>query len=83
MKMKNKETELFEYKFHYHLGDDLGAADKYFLAHDRNEASEMFCYACNKKRLNLHDVNISKWNRWKGTWEVLNSSPTCSHALRN
>ena len=83
MKIKNKETELFEYKFHYHLGDDLGSADKYFLAHDRNEASDMFCYACNKNRLDLHDVHISRWNRWKGAWEVLNSSPSCSIALRN
>ncbi len=83
MKMKNKETELFEYKFHYHLGNDLGSADKYFLAHDRNEASEMFCYACNKKRLNLHDVSISRWNRWKGIWETLNDSPNCSLVERN
>ena len=83
MKLKNKEAELFEYKFHYHLGDDLGAGDKYFLAHDRNEAAEMFCYACNKSRLDLNDTNISKWNRWKGKWEILNSSPSCSHASRN
>ena len=83
MKLTNKESELFEYKFHYHLGDDLGAGDKYFLAHDRNEAAEMFCYACNKSRLDLNDINISKWNRWKGKWEILNSSPSCSHASRN
>ena len=43
MKLKNKEPELFEYKFHYHLEDDTGAGDKYFLAHDREEAAEMFC----------------------------------------
>ena len=24
MKLKNKEPELFEYKFHYHLEDDTG-----------------------------------------------------------
>ena len=83
MKMKNKETESLVYYHPSYLGDDLGSADKYFLAHDRNEASEMFCYACNKRRLDLHDVNISKWNRWKGAWEVINSPPTCSRALRN
>ncbi|MBU62203.1 MAG: hypothetical protein CMI26_06840 [Opitutae bacterium] len=83
MKMKNKDSELFEYKFHYHLGDDLGSADKYFLAHDRNEASDMFSYACKKKRLNLHDVHISRWNRWEGSWEALKITPSCSLAPRN
>ena len=82
MKLRNKESELFEYKFHYHLGDSLGEGDKYFLAHDRGEASDMFCYACNKKRLDLNGVNMSKWNRWKGKWENLNSSPSCSLASR-
>jgi hypothetical protein len=83
MNIKNKYIELHEYKFHYHLGDDLGAADKYFLAHDRKEASDMFCYACNKKRLNLHDLYISKWNRWKGEWEVLSNYPSCSPGTLN
>ena len=83
MKLKNKEPELFEYKFHYHLEDDTGAGDKYFLAHDREEAAEMFCYACNKKRLDLHDVNVSKWNRWKGVWEIVKTSSNCGDVSRN
>jgi hypothetical protein len=83
MRFYTKAPKKIKYKFNYHLGDDLGSADKYFLAHDRNEASDMFCYACKKKRLDLHDVDISRWNRWKSAWEVLNSSPSCSLALRN
>ena len=46
---KEKETPLDEFKFHYEIGDSIGTSDKYFLAHDLDEASEMFEYACTKK----------------------------------
>ena len=42
---KRKETPLDEFKFHYEIGNSVGTSDKYFLAHDLDEASEMFEYA--------------------------------------
>ena len=74
MKPKNREPDLFEYKFKYHLADDYGVGQKYFLAHDRNEASRMFGYACRKNRLHPHAVKVEKWNRWRQKWE--NRKPT-------
>ena len=80
---RRKKDDLFEYKFHYHLDDDFGSADKYFVAHDRNEASEMFGYACEKRRLHPTGLHVSKWNRWKGKWERLNGFPIPAIAIRN
>ena len=75
MKHKRNKTEnLTEYKFHYHLDDDLGSADKYFMARDRNQAAEMFDYACRKSSMNPTELHVSKWNRWKGKWEELEDS---------
>ena len=46
---KESEVSLEEFKFHYHLGNSAGSSDKYFMARDFEEASEMFEYACTKK----------------------------------
>ena len=46
---KEREVPLEEFKFHYHLGNSVGSSDKYFMAHDLDEASEMFEYACVKR----------------------------------
>ena len=44
-----REPDLEEFKFRYHLNDAVGSSDKYFLAHDLKEAKEMFEYACYQK----------------------------------
>ena len=51
--------------------NSIGTSDKYFLAHDLDEASEMFEYACTKRKLDAHVTRVEKWNRWKSTWEKL------------
>lgn len=81
MNAKDKEPDLFEYKFRYHVADNNGAGEKYFLAHDRNEATEMFGYACMKGRLHPHAVRVEKWNRWREKWE--NRSPLPPNAESN
>jgi hypothetical protein len=49
--MKSKcEPALDEFKFHYHFDDSVGFSDKYFMAHDIDEAKEMFEYACRQDR---------------------------------
>ena len=76
--MNNKrEVPLEEFKFHYHLGNAVESSDKYFMAHDLEEASEMFEYACSKRRLHPHITKVEKWNRWKRDWESIDSFPTC------
>ena len=52
---KERETPLDEFKFHYEIGNSIGTSDKYFLAHDLDEASEMFEYACTKRKLDVRD----------------------------
>ena len=68
---ENKETALQEFKFHYDVGGSVGSSDKYFMAHDLSEASEMFEYACMKRKLEAHITRVEKWNRWNSTWETL------------
>ncbi len=69
MKPNDKESDLFEYKFKYLISDDNGRGEKYFLAHDSNEATRMFGYACRKNHLHPHAVRVEKWNRWREKWE--------------
>ena len=67
----NREPDLEEFKFHYHFEGTVGFADKYFMAHNLDEAKEMFDYACCKRRLNPHLDGVEKWNRWKLSWEAI------------
>ena len=42
------------------------------MAHDLDEASEMFEYACTKRHLHPHLTKVEKmWNRWKRDWESI------------
>ena len=74
---KESEAPLEEFKFHYHLGNSVGSSDKYFMAHDLDEASEMFTYACSKRHLDPHLTKVEKWNRWKRDWENIEPLPSC------
>lgn len=74
---KNREEPLEEFKFHYHLGNSVESSDKYFMAHDLDEASEMFTYACSKRHLDPHLTKVEKWNRWKRDWENIEPLPSC------
>ena len=69
-----REPDLEEFKFRYHLNDAVGSSDKYFLAHVLKEAKEMFEYACCKRHLDLHLDKVEKWNRWKSSWEKITES---------
>lgn len=66
--------DLFEFHFHYHIEDSACFSDKYFLAHDFDEAKEMFDYACCKRHLHPHLDKVEKWNRWKDSWEKVTDS---------
>ena len=68
---KEREVPLEEFKFHYEIANSIGASDKYFMAHDLDEASEMFEHACLKRNLDAQVTRVEKWNRWKSTWETL------------
>ena len=74
---KSKEAPLEEFKFHYHLGNSIGSSDKYFMAHDLDEASEMFVYACSKRHIEPQITRVEKWNRWKSDWETIEPLPSC------
>mgnify|MGYP001195307179 FL=1 len=74
---KKRDIPLEEFKFHYHLGNSVGSSDKYFMAHDLKEASEMFEYACSKRHLHPHITKVEKWNRWKRDWESIDPFPNC------
>jgi hypothetical protein len=68
MRVKTKEI-LDEYRFHFHLGGCATSSDRYFLAHDAEEAMRMFDYACSKRHI-VPDVDrVEKWNRWSEKWE--------------
>ena len=72
--MKNdREKPVQEYKFHDHSGDAVGSSDKYFLAHDLEEAKEMFEDSCEKRALHPEVTKVEQWNRWNSTWEVIDS----------
>lgn len=73
-----REPDLEEFKFRYHLNDAVGSSDKYFLAHDLKEAKEMFEYACCKRQLKPQLDSVEKWNRWKDSWEKVNFSDSDS-----
>tara|TARA_B100002019_G_scaffold290932_1_gene309786 strand:- start:1495 stop:1737 length:243 start_codon:yes stop_codon:yes gene_type:complete len=62
-------NDLFEFRFHFHLEDSKYQSDKYFLAHDIDEAKEMFEYACNKRLPSAMLDKVEKWNRWAEKWE--------------
>ena len=71
---KEREIPLEEFKFHYHLGNSVGSSDKYFMAHDLDEASEMFEYACTK---GICTRTLPKWKNGivgKKTGSPLNHS---------
>ena len=68
---KEKEQPVQEYRFHYHCGDSVGSSDKYFMAHDLDEAKEMFDYACEKRRVHPQVTKVEQWNRWKSSWESI------------
>ena len=60
------------------FGNSVGFSDKYFMAHDIDEAKEMFEYACCKRHLHPYLDRIEKWNRWNASWEkvaILSSEP--------
>jgi hypothetical protein len=67
----NREPDLEEFKFHYHFEDTVGFSDKYFMAHNLDEAKEMFEYACCKRHLNPHLDVVEQWNRWRSSWEEI------------
>ena len=68
MKIEAKKN-LFEYRFHFHLVNSDGYSDKYFLAHDFDEAKKMFEYACTKRSYTALLDKVEKWNRWSDKWE--------------
>lgn len=70
MKIDHK-NDLFEYRFHYHFENSVGFSDKYFLAHDFDEAKEMFDYACLKRETTALLDKVEKWNRWSSRWEEI------------
>ena len=51
VKKKHAEEALIEFKFHYRNSDSIGLSDKYFMAHDLDEAIGMFDYVCDKRHL--------------------------------
>ena len=71
MNDKKKIEKLFEYKFQYHLDNDLSGGEKFFIAHTPREALQAFKHTCRKNHLHAHDLRISCWNQWNGQWEKL------------
>ena len=68
--MRNeREAPLEEFKFHYHLENSVGPSDKYFMAHDLDEAVNMFEYVCHKRKLETEVAEIMRWNKWSSKWE--------------
>ena len=63
------KNDLFEYRFHYHFQDSTGFNDKYFMAHNYDEAREMFSYSCKKREVLPQVDRVEKWNRWAERWE--------------
>jgi len=68
------KNDLFEYRFHYHLQDSMGFNDKYFMAHNYDEAREMFSYSCKKREVLPQVDKVEKWNRWAERWEEVSLS---------
>jgi len=71
---KDPKSDLFEYRFHYQLVDAKGYSDKYFLAHDIDEAKRMFEYACSKRSHSAMLDKVEMWNRWADRWEKVSLS---------
>ena len=71
MKKKEKEKELVEYMFKYHLGDNREIGEKFYVAQNLEEAVEDFEHTCRKRLLTPNHVRVSRWDRWKGEWEKL------------
>ena len=76
MQKMEREKPVQEYKFHYHFGNAVGSSDKYFMAHDLEEAKEMFEYSCEKRALQPEVTKVEQWNRWNSTWEVIDIEMT-------
>ncbi len=74
VKKKDTEPPLEEFKFHYRNSGSVEFSDKYFMAHDIDEAIGMFDYACVKRHLDTEVTQISKWNRWSSKWEKFDLS---------
>ena len=72
-----------EFKFHYEIGDSVGSSDKYFMAHDLDEASNVRV-CCMKRKLGAHLTRVEKWNGTNSTWETLEVPPRirCETRLR-
>tara|TARA_B100001093_G_scaffold432760_1_gene429420 strand:- start:526 stop:885 length:360 start_codon:yes stop_codon:yes gene_type:complete len=79
VKKKHSEPALEEFKFHYRNSDSIGLSDKYFMAHDLDEAIGMFDYICNKRHLDTQVTEIYKWNRWLSKWEKYDPEDYSSH----
>jgi hypothetical protein len=69
MPKKEFQPPLNEYKFHYRDGDSVNLSDKYFMAHDLDEAVNMFEYVCHKRKLETEVAEIMRWNKWSSKWE--------------
>ena len=69
VKKKHTEPPMEEFKFHYRNSNSIESSDKYFLAHNMDEAMAMFDYACNKRHLDTKITEVYKWNRWLSKWE--------------
>lgn len=69
VKKKHSIEVLEEFKFHYRNSDSIGLSDKYFMAHNLDEAIDMFDYVCDKRHLDTEVTEIFKWNRWLSKWE--------------
>ena len=67
--IKEKEKELVEYKFKYHLNDNQEIGEKFYVARTLREAVEDFEHTCSKRRLTPNQLDISRWDRWRGEWE--------------
>ena len=68
---KEKEPPMDEFRFHYHLGDATESSDKFFIARNFQEASDMFDYACRRKHLQTQVSKVEQWNRWANKWETV------------
>ena len=77
MKKKESEQPLEEYKFHYRNSGCTELSDKFFMAHDLEEAIGMFDYACDKRHLDTEVTEVCKWNRWISKWEKFDLHEYC------
>ena len=58
-----------EYKFIYVLENEELPSEKYFMAHDLDEANTEFQYVCDKQNIRTKKCSVERWNRWLDVWE--------------